>query len=127
VTDYEEYTAAANARTAIGVLLESTRAVDNLDEILRVEGIDFALVGHKDLSQSLGYPAQTHHPVVMENITTILRKTREAGLAPAVGVSRVKQAEPFIKLGARIVLIGKDMGLLYRAYSETLAQARRLM
>ena len=127
VMDYEQYTAAANARTCIGVLIESKEAVRNLDDILAVRGLDFVLVGHKDLSQSLGHPAQTEHPLVMDRISTILRKTSEAGLTPAVGVSRVKQAKPFVELGARMVFVSKDMGLLYRAYQDMLAEARRLM
>ncbi len=127
VANYDEYTATANSRSCLGILIESKAAVDNLDDILQVPGLDFVLVGHKDLSQSLGYPAQTHHPVVMERISMILRKTREAGLMPAVGVSLVEQAIPFVELGARMIFISKDMGLLYRSYSAVLAEARKLV
>jgi 4-hydroxy-2-oxoheptanedioate aldolase len=126
VTDYQAYTAEANARTCVGVLIESKEAVENLNEILAVAGLDFVLVGHKDLSQSLGYPAQTEHPVVRKSISTVIRMARQVGLTPAVGVSRVDQARPFIDLGARMVLVSKDMGVLYRVYREVLAEAHQL-
>ncbi len=127
VPDHMAYTAAANAATCVGVLIESKHAVEHLDDILRVPGLDFVLIGHKDLSQSLGYPSQTQRPEVMEHITTILSKTRAAGLTLAVGVSQAEQAKPFVELGARMVLVSKDMGMLYAACRNSLVAARKLL
>ena len=53
---------------------EGQKAIDNLDDILSVEGVDIVFVGPYDLSASLGIIGQINHPLVMERIAQIVHK-----------------------------------------------------
>jgi 4-hydroxy-2-oxoheptanedioate aldolase len=56
----------------VGLMCESTQAVENLDDILsNVPGIGFILIGEGDLSQELGYPRQYEHPEVVNAMRKI--------------------------------------------------------
>jgi 4-hydroxy-2-oxoheptanedioate aldolase len=56
----------------VGLMCESTEAIDNLDDILaNVPGIGFILIGEGDLSQQLGFPRQYEHPEVLEAMRQI--------------------------------------------------------
>jgi len=73
---------AANAESLAMILIEDVVAVENLDEILEVEGIDLFYVAPGDLGQSLGHLDRTHPEVlsaVERAITTIVAAGRPAG------------------------------------------------
>jgi len=78
-TTTPEYMAAANRETLVVVQIENVAGVENLAEILRVEGVDVAFVGPADLSQSLGVPAQWDAPVLQQTIAQVLAETKRAG------------------------------------------------
>lgn len=62
----------------VGLMCESTQAIDNLDEILtEVPGIGFVLIGEGDLSQELGFPRQYEHPVVLDAMRRIVATCRK--------------------------------------------------
>jgi 2-dehydro-3-deoxyglucarate aldolase len=58
-------------------MIEHRDAVENIDEILSVEGVDAFIIGPYDLSASMGMPGETGHPTVQEAIARV----REAGIA----------------------------------------------
>lgn len=74
-----EHTERANRETLVCVQIEEQQAVDNLDEILDVEGVDVFFVGPSDLSQSLGYPGQRDAPPVKQAMETAFRKIAASG------------------------------------------------
>jgi 4-hydroxy-2-oxoheptanedioate aldolase len=65
----DEYARHANAETLICVQLEEAEALDRIDEITAVDGIDVFFVGPADLSQSLGHPGDADHPDVQSALT----------------------------------------------------------
>jgi 4-hydroxy-2-oxoheptanedioate aldolase len=65
-TTSAEYYEASNRETMVIALVEEKEGIDNLDEILRVEGLDAVCLGPGDLSLSMGYPGQKTHPEVLE-------------------------------------------------------------
>ena len=66
--DCANYYERANAYTSINLLVEGPEGVQNLPEIVKVEGIDSIQIGAVDLSVSLGIPGQTNHPLVRKAI-----------------------------------------------------------
>ena len=68
-----------NDDRVVSALIEDVEAVNNLDAMLRVEGIDTWTIGPNDLAQSMGYPGQTHHPAVKQAIADINRRIEAAG------------------------------------------------
>ncbi len=77
-----EHVQSANDQTLIAVQIEDAEAVENLDEILQVEGIDVFFIGPSDLSQSMGHPGNPKAPAVAAAIETSFRKMLAAGRTP---------------------------------------------
>jgi 2-dehydro-3-deoxy-L-rhamnonate aldolase len=73
--------AQANDELCLLIQVESKTALDNLDAILEVEGIDGVFIGPADLSASLGYPDNAGHPEVQRVIEQSIRRIRAAGKA----------------------------------------------
>ena len=62
--NFDDYVANADTDTLVAVQIESPPAVESIEEILAVDGIDVAFVGENDLSSALGHPGQIDHPEV---------------------------------------------------------------
>lgn len=77
-----DYVAAANNETLVAVQLEDREAIDNIDELLKVDNIDVFFVGPSDLSQSMGHPGNPKAPAVAEAIDSSFRKMIAAGRTP---------------------------------------------
>ena len=75
----------ANRNTLVCLMLEEVEAIENLEEMVEVEGVDVFFIGSGDLSQSMGYPGQQTHPEVqalMERGVTVIREAgRVAGVS----------------------------------------------
>lgn len=65
------------------VMIESKQAVDNIEDILAVEGVDGVFIGPYDMSGSYGVTGQTDHPLVLEACHKVVRacQTQERQLA----------------------------------------------
>ncbi len=77
-----DYVKAANDASLIAVQIEDQEAIENLDEILRVDDIDVFFIGPSDLSQSMGHPGNPKAPVVAQAIETSFQKMRAAARTP---------------------------------------------
>jgi 2-keto-3-deoxy-L-rhamnonate aldolase RhmA len=83
-------------------MIESLTAVANLPELLKVEGIDVFFIGPNDLSHSMGYPAQMHHPEVKAMVKKASAAIRAAGKIPGTLVVGETAAE-FVAAGCRFL------------------------
>ncbi len=77
--DHCAYYAHANTETVIMCGLEGPRAIEDLDKIAAIEGIDILGVGPVDLSVSLGLPGQIQHPKVLEAIEHVKEVAHKNG------------------------------------------------
>lgn len=95
-----------NRETLVMIQIEEKEAVDNLPQLLEVEGIDMFVIGPGDLSHSLGYTGQAQHPevlrVVDECIETILAGGQRVGIRhDGFDLSRKRIAD-----GVRLIFAG---------------------
>ncbi len=74
-----EYAEESNRETLVCVQLEEGEAVENVEQIMGVEGVDVFFVGPSDLSQSLGYPGRPEVPEVREAMEHVFSTARAAG------------------------------------------------
>ena len=74
--------------TLVGALLEDAGVIDNLDEILAVEGIDYFSIGPNDFAQGLGKPGEGFAPEVQQVIAEVYDRIRAAGRAVGDDISR---------------------------------------
>jgi 4-hydroxy-2-oxoheptanedioate aldolase len=78
------FTDAANRETLVCAQIEDEAAVRNIDEILRLEGIDVFFIGQSDLSQSMGHPGNPKAELVAKAIDSTLKKIVAAGKTPGM-------------------------------------------
>jgi 2-keto-3-deoxy-L-rhamnonate aldolase RhmA len=79
-----EFVVEANRQTLVCVQIEDAEALPNLDDILRVDGVDVFFIGPSDLSQSMGHPGNPKAPVVAQAIEAALAKIVAAGKTPGM-------------------------------------------
>ena len=78
-----DYHARCEAEIFVAIQIESRRALDNLEEIAGVEGVDGVFIGPGDLSTSLGYLGQQNHPDVVAIIEDTIARIRSPASTPA--------------------------------------------
>jgi 4-hydroxy-2-oxoheptanedioate aldolase len=79
-----DYVRAANEQTLVAIQLEEREALDNLDALLAVEGVDVFFIGPSDLSQSLGHPGDPKAAPVAAAIDGALARIAAAGRIPGM-------------------------------------------
>ncbi len=113
-----------NRESIIIVQIESQKGIDNIDDILSVEGIEGAVIGRSDLSQDLNIPGQTQHPKVLECVERMIDACKRRGAYPGLLVKDVKGAKEWIDKGIQIVPVANATSLLMKAYKEIVAGIR---
>ena len=89
--------------TMVILQAEGQKAIDNLDDILSVEGVDIVFVGPYDLSASLGIIGQINHPKVMELIGEICRKAAAKGVQVGCFADSAESGRRLLEMGVRFV------------------------
>lgn len=95
-----EYAKEANANTLVCLMLEEVEAIENIDEIVTVKGVDVLFIGSGDLSQSMGYTGQQAHPEVQALMEKGVKRIREAGIVAGVSCPDAL-VQKFIGLGVQ--------------------------
>ena len=108
--DRYEYFRDADLTLAI-LQLEGLEAVRNIDEILKVDGIDILFIGPYDLSQSLGIPGQTQHPSVIDKMLQIVKKAKAAGMCIGTFVDTPDNAKFWKSKGVQYLSYSVDVGI----------------
>ena len=101
------------------VQIETRQAVDHIDAIAAVDGVDGIFVGPGDLSAALGYLGQPAHPEVLEVIKHIFDRARAAGKPAGILAPVEADARRYLKWGATFVAVGSDLGV-FRSATQAL-------
>jgi 4-hydroxy-2-oxoheptanedioate aldolase len=96
-----DYAAAANRETMAIAHIEHVQAIDNLDALLGVDGIDVYFLGPTDLSNSLGIPGQSKDPKVVELVEGAIKRIVDAGKIAGCIAADAKTARRYTTLGVR--------------------------
>jgi 2-dehydro-3-deoxyglucarate aldolase len=118
------YDERADARTLVGVQVESARAVEHLDAILSVPDLGFVFVGHGDLAVSLGRPMNPAHRDVQSTIDEIRRACLDAAVPVGFTVSTTAAAREALEDGFRLVRIGDEVSAVRQHLGERLETLR---
>lgn len=104
-TGLKHYLQERNEGNVLIVNIESTPAVENLDSIIKISGLDAILIGPHDLSCSLGIPEQYRHPHFVKCVKMIIKKAR--GNNVGVGIhywEEIEEEIKWIKGGANLIV-----------------------
>ena len=113
----EEYFRKANEILII-IQLEGKEAILDIDNILKVEGIDIIFIGPYDLSQSLGVPGQVSHPLVIDAMNNIVKKARSQGVVVGTFTDTPQSAEMWKQAGVQYISYSVDVGIFANACSH---------
>ena len=116
----KDYAKRAHEEICVLVQVETQTALDSLEKIAAVDGVDGVFIGPADLHASLGYAGETNNPKVMPIIDDAIRRIRKAGKAPGILTGVEADARRWIECGGLFVAVGADTGVLARG-SEALA------
>jgi len=115
-----DYLKRANDEICLIVQVESVLAMENLDEILAVEGVDGVLIGPSDLAASMGYIGESNNPDVGEAINRTLGRVSAAGKHAGIFCLNPELIAGFKQLGVNFAGIGAETLLLANASRELL-------
>jgi 2-keto-3-deoxy-L-rhamnonate aldolase RhmA len=111
------------------VQFESAEAIANAEEIAAVDGVDMVMIGTNDLLADWGLAGQYEHPRVREAYAATIAACRRHGKHVGVGglASRPQLAAEFVRMGARYVSTGTDLGFLLAAASAKAKEVRDIV
>jgi 4-hydroxy-2-oxoheptanedioate aldolase len=120
------YQKTANEDVAVMPMIETQEALDNLDAILDVPGIDAIYIGPSDLGFSLGLEPRLdrEEPQVMKIYERLLKATEKRGIYAGVHNGTPAYAKRMVEMGFRLVTIANDVGLMVTAARSAIATVR---
>ncbi len=119
-----DYYANINNEVSVSLMIEDAESIDNINEIVEVEGIDVLNVGTSDLAASLGVPGQPLHPKVAEASEKVLAAAARKGIAVGYPTRSIEDGCQAIKRGFCVLSCGNAAPLLYQAVRENLEVLR---
>jgi 4-hydroxy-2-oxoheptanedioate aldolase len=116
----KDYARRAHDEICLLVQVETQAALDSIEAICAVDGVDGVFVGPADLHASMGYVGEIANPKVKPIIDDALRRIRKSGKAPGILTPSEEDARRWLECGALFVAVGADVGILARG-AEALA------
>ena len=114
-----------NNNIFVAVMIENCHALDSLDEILEIQGLDSVVIGPADLSGSFGLLGDIDHPRVQSAIDMIIEKARKAGKYVGAGIApETDAAMSMIKRGVQWLQLGNDFHYLSRFAEKLTSEIR---
>ena len=121
---FDDYVATANAETLVALQIEHIDAVDNIEGICALPGLDVVFVGPYDLSGTMGLMGKVTHPDVEAAMTRVVHVAQEANVVPGLLIVDPKPGEVARRVaeGFRFISIGLDTTMLVNAVREMVAK-----
>jgi 2-keto-3-deoxy-L-rhamnonate aldolase RhmA len=132
ITDYQntpvrDLAAQQNQDTLVILQIERRRAIENIDSLLSVAGIDVALIGPNDLSISLGVPGDEDNPIMVEAIQKVVEACERHGIVSGIHLGDMKRLLFWKERGMRFLMYSTDAKFLLSAASASVKDIRETM
>ncbi|WP_392552619.1 2-dehydro-3-deoxyglucarate aldolase [Orbus wheelerorum] len=111
----KDYFEKINQNICVMLQIETQQAVDNVEEITAIEGVDGIFVGPSDLSASLGHFGNPQHPEVQAAIKKVFDVAKKYGKGCGILAPLDADARKYLEMGATFIAVGNDLGLLRNA------------
>lgn len=118
--DWPQYQRQANENTMLIALVEDRTGVENIEEIIAVEGLDALFWGGFDLSVSSGYQGDVAHPEVLKAFERVLEACQKKSIPVMHTATNGPNLEQWIKKGVQMVVQGAECGVYARACRDFL-------
>jgi 2-keto-3-deoxy-L-rhamnonate aldolase RhmA len=107
-----EIIATVNEETLLIIQIETREALESVDEIVSIPGVDAAFIGPNDLSIALGLPGQIDSPEVEAAIERTIAACQRHQVIPCIHMNDLKLAVHWARKGMRLISVGSEAGLL---------------
>ena len=121
----EAYVKFANENAMVITIIETKHAIDNLEQIASVPGIDVLFVGPNDLSFSLGVGGRTKDPVVEDAVAKVVAAGRKYNIPVGYSTGDPAEINRRIEQGFRFFQASSDLALMGTAARQSLSQIKR--
>ena len=123
----DEVTRSVNHATLVVVMVETPAAVENVEAIAAVPGVDSVLVGTNDLCTEMGIPGAVGDARIQEIMERVVAACRAHGKHPGLGgVYEPPLMERYIRMGMRLILCGNDLTMMMAAAQERSSRMRSI-
>ena len=102
----------ANREALVAIQIETREALDCVEEIVQVDGLDLVFVGPYDLSDALGHRGEIDHPEVVKAIEHTFEVTGAAGLWRGIFTGTPEASHKWAKRGVELLAMGIDVSYL---------------
>jgi 4-hydroxy-2-oxoheptanedioate aldolase len=107
-----DYLVKAHEDICLILQIENRVGLDAIEEIAAIDGVDALFLGPGDLAGALGHLGDSNHPTVQAAISDALMRMQKAGKPAGIFATSAENAKTSAAMGARMVSIGTDIGLL---------------
>lgn len=121
----KEYFSLANLGTLTIVHIEGNKGLENLAEIISINGIDVIFLGPYDLSQSCGVPGEVHHPIVVSKMQEAVALAKANNKIIGTFCESPSDAHKWRDLGVQYISYSVDVGVILNAYKEITKQLKK--
>jgi len=111
----------------VALMIEKESAVENLESLLSVKGVDMVQFGPADYSMSIGLTGQWTHPRVREAERYIIETALRMGVAPRAEIDHPDQAQHYIDQGVKHFCIGTDVSILFKWFQQNGESLRKTL
>ena len=102
------------------IQIESKLALDNVEEIASIDGVDCLWVGHFDLTNFLGIPGDFNSPIYLEAINKIVDVAKLNKKSLGIMVNTHDELKMYSNIGFNMIAVGTEMSILSRSISQIL-------
>jgi 4-hydroxy-2-oxoheptanedioate aldolase len=113
--------------SVVALMIEKSGAVENLEAILAVKGVDMVQFGGADYAMSIGLAGQFGHPRVREAERYVIETALRMGVPPRAEIFRPSDAQRYLDMGVKHFCIGTDMSILWAWFTENGQAMRELL
>jgi 4-hydroxy-2-oxoheptanedioate aldolase len=111
----------------VALMIEKAPAVENLEALLSVPGVDMVQFGPADYAMSIGLAGQWDHPKVKEAERFVIETALKRGIAPRAEIGRPEDARKYFDMGVQHFCIGWDLSILFNWFKDNGKAMRQLL
>ena len=118
-TAISEVATIINDNMLIVIMLESPQAIENVDSIAKISGVDVILIGTNDLCMEMGIPGDYSNPQIKEAYKKVIDACKKYGKTPGMGgVYNEELMSEYIDMGMKFILSGSDLSFMMNSASQ---------
>jgi 4-hydroxy-2-oxoheptanedioate aldolase len=123
--DFDAYRKAASEELLGVIQIETKEALNHLDAIAAIEGVDVLFIGPSDLSMALGIFGQTTHPLFIETVDKIIAAAKRAGKHVGILLANPADLKKYHDLGIQFFACGTDASFLNTGAKQTIEALKK--